>query len=133
MSNEKPQVRGYIYKIFPTQNFKNDFQKREFVLETRETVKDKTYKNFIKLTAIKKDCAILDSVGVGSEIELTYIIDGREWKNPEGELKYFTDLRLWNFKVVNNTNQDIHNEPVATVEGEGQAPDDDIDLSGLPF
>ena len=78
-SKEVLKVHGYIYKIFPTVEFKNDFTKREFILETRTNGKDgKEYKNLTKMNCTKSFTMLLDNVGIGSEVVVCFALDGRE-------------------------------------------------------
>lgn len=136
MSKDVLKVRGFMYKIFPTQEFKNDFKKREFILETRTNGADgKEYKNLTKFGATKSFIAILDGIGIGSEVDVAFALDGREWTSPTGEVVYITSLRAWDIQVVSNTNQE-RPEPMATTNSTLKgtpAPVDDYDSGDLPF
>ena len=128
--NEVLRVRGFIYKIFPVQEFKNDFTKRPFILETKETGKDgKVYKNLIEFVTIKSFTSLLNNIGIGSEVIVTFALEGREWTNAKGELIYITSLRCWDLKVIENTSQERAEVKMATVAGVGVDDDD----SDLPF
>ncbi len=133
--NDVLKVRGFIYKIFDTQTFKNDFTKREFILETRETGRDgKIYTSLAKFNTVKSFTSILDNIGVGSEVVVYFALDGKEWKKPEtGELVYIAGLRSWKIDIINNTNQNAPaQEPVAKKNEDGfYVPDPEPD--DLPF
>ena len=126
------KVRGFIYKIFDVQTFKNDFTKRSFILETRSTGRDgKEYKNLTEFQTTKSFTSILDNIGIGSEVVVTFALDGREWETPEKTIKYITSLRCWHIDIVNNTNQDV-SEPMmttnSTIKGAYEPADDNDDL-----
>jgi hypothetical protein len=129
MSNDLAKVRGFVYKIYPTVSFKNDFTKREVVLEVSRTWKDKTFKSFPKFVAIKDKANLFDAIGIGSEVTIAYDIDGRMWKDPKkNEEVFFNDLKIVGVDIHSNTSQ-ISQEPMATIDGAGINPiPDDMDL-----
>ena len=131
-SKEVLKVHGYIYKIFPTQEFKNDFTKREFILETRTFGKDgKEYKNLTKMNCTKSFTSMLDGVGIGSEVVVCFALDGREWINADKEVIYITSLRAWDIKVINNTSQeraDVKPQEQGQVNEYTQSDDETGDL-----
>jgi hypothetical protein len=61
---------------------------------------------------------MLDNLSVGSEVIAHINLRGREWKNPEGEVKYFNTIECWKLDVTGE---------VVT------APKVQEDFSDLPF
>lgn len=86
------ELRGTIKKIFETQTFSSGFQKREFVLTVADNPE---YPQHLKIEVIKDKCNLLDDCQVGQTITVSINLNGNEWTNPEGEVKYFVSLLAW--------------------------------------
>ena len=85
------EVTGKIIFIGDTKTFgKSGFKKREFVIET-----DEQYPQKILLEFVQDKCALLDKFGVGKGVKVGINLRGREWANPEGEIKYFNSIQGW--------------------------------------
>ena len=82
MSN---QITGVIKLINPTQTFDSGFQKREFVVTTKEQ-----YPQDIKLEVVKEKCAVLDGYKVGQGVAVDYNLRGSEYQG-----KYYVSLQAW--------------------------------------
>lgn len=94
-------VKGRIVKIGKTETFgQNGFRKRELVVETIDQ-----YPQKILLEFIQDRCDLLDSYRVGEEVEVNINIRGREWTNPEGEVKYFNSIQGWRIKRMGGQSQ----------------------------
>ena len=102
------EVTGHLYKVFPVQAFPSGFQKRTFVLETRDTGRDGVeYKNFVQFEVTKEWLAELDNIGIASKVTVNFSLGGKEWKPADAtEPKYINYLRCWKINVLENTNQD---------------------------
>lgn len=85
-------VEGKIVEKYDTQNIKETFKKREFVLEYAENPQ---YPEFVKFELIQSNCEQLDSVNVGDEVTVNFNLKGRKWTDPKGEIKYFNSLQAW--------------------------------------
>ena len=44
---------------------------------------------------VQDRCELLDSFEVGQEVEIFFDLRGREWTNPQGQVKYFNTLQAW--------------------------------------
>jgi hypothetical protein len=91
------QVAGKIVAIMPTQVVSEKFSKREFVVETPDQ-----YPQQILFQLTQDKCNLLDGIGVGSKLEVSFNLRGREWTNPQGETKYFNTLEAWKIDVLGN-------------------------------
>lgn len=89
-------ITGKLYNKQDTKQVSERFSKREFVLE----VADGKYPQFISFQSTGDRCADLDDYGVGDELRITFNLRGREWKNPQGEVKYFNSLDVWKIDLV---------------------------------
>ncbi len=75
---------GVVKEIFETQEFKNNFKKREIVLTTTEEYPQDIKFEFTDETGINK----LDDYGTGEAVKIAFQLKGSEWQG-----KYFTNLR----------------------------------------
>ena len=93
------EISGKVKVIGTEQSVGATFKKRELVVETEET-----YPQFISINFVQDKCDLLNSLSVGQEVIVGINLRGREWTNPQGEVKYFNDIQGWNVKggAVNN-------------------------------
>ena len=87
---------GKIKLIRDTQTVSTNFQKREFVVETNEQ-----YPQLLQLELQGQNCDIIDAYSVGQEVVCSLNLRGREWSNPQGEVKYFNTLVCWKIQNSN--------------------------------
>ena len=83
-------IKGVIKTINDTQVVSDKFQKREFVVTT-----DDTYPQDILIQLTQDKCSLLDSFKVGSPVDVSINLRGREWTSPSGEVKYFNTIEGW--------------------------------------
>jgi len=84
-----------------TQVISEKFSKRNFVITTEN---DK-YPQDIEFQLTQDKCNLLDGIGVGSKLEVSFNLRGREWNSPQGETKYFNTLEAWKIDVLGTTAQ----------------------------
>ncbi|PIF01111.1 MAG: hypothetical protein CR994_03470 [Maribacter sp.] len=124
------EIQGKIKKIDETKTFgSNGFRKREVVVTT-----DEQYPQQILVEFIQDKCDLLNSYQVGQDVKISINIRGREWTNPQGEVKYFNSIQGWRIENLQaaETNADI--PPVPPMDA--FEPADDIneeDHDDLPF
>ena len=83
------KFKGIVYKVGNTEVISEKFSKRELVL----TDGAEQYPQYISFTFVKDKCALLDSLGSGQEVEVSFSLKGREWVNPkDGQIKYFNTI-----------------------------------------
>lgn len=88
------EITGTIKAITPTQT-KGEFTFREFVVTT-----DEQYQQHILIQFVKDKCTVLDSYKVGQKVTVGINLRGREWTNPQGEVKYFNTIQGWKINAV---------------------------------
>ncbi len=125
------ELQGTVKKIFETQTFASGFQKREMILLTQEQ-----YPQPISIEFLSEKTNLLDSLKEGDNIKVAINIRGREWTNPQGEVKYFNSITGWKLeKVAENTQEPVKasapTETVAAPSNENPFADDEDD--DLPF
>ena len=52
---------------------------------------------------VQDRCELLDPFEVGQDVEVFFDLRGREWTNPQGEVKYFNSLQAWKLVSEQNT------------------------------
>ncbi len=67
------------------------FRKREFVI----TDASSQYPQHISFQLTQDRCVLLDNYNLNDEITVHFNLRGREWKSPQGEIKYFNTLEAW--------------------------------------
>jgi single-stranded DNA-binding protein len=86
------EATGKLHTIFETKQVSEKFSKREFVVSMSDNPK---YPQVVLFQLTGDRCAQLDGLNVGDEVRIEFSLRGREWKNPQGELKYFNSLDVW--------------------------------------
>ncbi len=89
-------IAGSILEISDTQQIKETFKKREFVVEYTENPQ---YPELIKFELIQDKCALLDAYKVGDKVSVHFNLKGRKWTDREGQIKYFNSLQAWRVEV----------------------------------
>lgn len=94
------EIQGRVKQIFPSQTMgQNGFEKRDLVIVTEEN-----YPQTIIIQFTQQRCDLLDSLQVGQVVKVYINIKGREWTNPQGEIKYFNTIEAWKIEVIQTTN-----------------------------
>jgi single-stranded DNA-binding protein len=90
------EVTGKLHTIYETKQISERFSKREFVVEMADNPK---YPQLVLFQLTGDRCSQLDEHRVGDEVRIEFSLRGREWKNPQGELKYFNSLDVWKLEA----------------------------------
>lgn len=122
------ELQGTIRKLGEIQNFASGFQKREMILLTQEQ-----YPQPISIEFLGDKIALLDHVTEGEEVKVSINIRGREWTNPQGEVKYFNSINGWRIEKTSSGGQ----EPIHATAQSSTAPSNENvfgeDEDDLPF
>ncbi|MEO1256478.1 MAG: DUF3127 domain-containing protein [Bacteroidota bacterium] len=73
-------VEGKIVEKYDTQNIKDTFKKREFVIEYAENPQ---YPEYIKFELIQSNCEQLDDLSTGDQVSVNFNLKGRKWTDPQ--------------------------------------------------
>ena len=84
------EVKGTIKVIFETVQVSEKFKKRDVVISTQEQ-----YSQDISIQFVQDKTSILDKYKVGQSVTVGININGRSWKSPQGEVKYFNTINGW--------------------------------------
>ena len=93
------ELQGTVKKIGETQTFASGFQKRELVLLT-----DEQYPQPIQIDFLSDKIDLLNNVSEGESVKVGINIRGKEWTNPQGEVKYFNSISGWRIEKVSGEN-----------------------------
>ena len=94
------EYTGVVEKVLQLQTFASGFTKRDVVM-TDDVGAESKWPNHIAFTFKKDAASMLDTVREGQRAKIRFAIDGREWTNPQGQVKYFTDLTGLKIEVLN--------------------------------
>ena len=98
------EVNGKVKAIGQTETVgAKGFQKRLIAVETMEQ-----YPQVLGIEFVQDKTSLLDAVNVGDNVTIGINLRGREWENPQGEIKYFNTLGGWKVTVNEKTQS---NEP----------------------
>jgi len=106
----------------------NGFRKREVVITTEEQ-----YPQHLLIEFIQDRCELLDSFKVGENVKISINLRGREWENPEGEIKYFNSIHGWRIEKEEYVEKDIIPPPDDSPGFEEKSDDDNEVEDDLPF
>ena len=123
------EVQGKIKLVGDIQEITDSFSKRELVIVTQEQ-----YPQTLCVEFVQDKMSLLDDSQEGQEVKIGINLRGREWKNPEGKIKYFTSLQGW--RIENLQNEVPNNDQPGLDSLSPFEPADDVnkeDLDDLPF
>ena len=86
------ETTGRLHAIFDTKQVSERFTKREFVVEIADNPK---YPQTVQFQLTGDRCSQLDGMNVGDQVTIEFSVRGREWRSPQGEVKYFNSLDVW--------------------------------------
>lgn len=112
-------VKGTLKVIKDTQVVSDKFKKREVVL-----VDDSgQYPQTLQLQSTQDRVSIFDSCKEGDRVEVSFNLNGREWTNPQGEVKVFNTLDAWKITPIEGaTTEESYKNPVTQREPEDDLP-----------
>jgi Domain of unknown function (DUF3127) len=84
------EVTGRIKVLGAVQQVSASFKKRELVVTTEEQ-----YPQHIIIEFTQEKGDLLNNYNIGEMVKVSIDLGGREWVNPQGEVKYFNSVRGW--------------------------------------
>jgi len=129
------EVQGKVKLIGEVQTFgSNGFRKRELVITT-----DEQYPQHIMIEFVQDKTALLDSFQAGSDVKVSINLRGREWTNPQGEVKYFNSIQGWRIEALQAAAPSMSAPAAPSDPGSWPKPADEVksntteDFDDLPF
>ena len=123
------EVSGKIKVLGDIKTFgDNGFRKREVVVTTQEQ-----YPQHILIEFIQDRCELLDSFKVGENVKISINLRGREWENPQGEIKYFNSIHGWRIEKEQFEGEDTIPPPDETPGFDIKTDEENEVEDDLPF
>lgn len=124
------EIQGIIKWIDETKTYGNNgFQKRETVVTTEDN-----YPQHILVEFVQDKVGLLDAYSVGQKVKIAIDIKGREWTNPQGQVKYFNSIQGWKIEALDGTASSNAAPPVPPIDTyEPMANDGGEEEDDLPF
>ena len=124
------EVQGKIKVIGETQTFgSNGFRKREVVVTTEEQ-----YPQAIMIEFVQDKTDLLNAYAVGQNVKISINLRGREWANPQGEIKYFNSIQGWRIENLAEAAGSTEMPPIPPADAFEPANDlDSKEHDDLPF
>ncbi len=123
------EVSGKIKVLGDVKTFgDNGFRKREIVITTQEQ-----YPQHLLIEFVQDRCELLDSFNVGENVKISINLRGREWENPEGDVKYFNSIHGWRIEKEDFLGKDAIPSPDEATGFEVKSDDDNEVEDDLPF
>jgi single-strand DNA-binding protein len=116
------QIKGKLYKIYPTEKKTETFQTREMVLQT-----DENYPQMIRFQLVQDNCNQLDNCSEGELVNVSFDLRGREWNG-----KFITNVQAWRIEKISGETQESASAAGSPMEAMGADLDEAID-DDLPF
>lgn len=115
------EIEGKLIVIEETQAYgSNNFLKRNCVIDTGGD-----YPQKIQIEFVQDKADILDKYNLGDKVKIGINIQGREWTNPEGIVKYFNSLQGWRIEKIEASPEAKKEQPKKSTSKE--------DEDDLPF
>jgi len=118
-------IQGKLIEKYSTQQVKDSFQKREFVVEFAENPQ---YPEFVKFELIQANCEQLENFNVGDQMNISFNLKGRKWTDKNGQLVYFNSLQAWKLEKA-GSNASTVSAPTSDWQPESFSADE----GDLPF
>lgn len=91
------KLTGTIKVVMDEAQVTDSFKKREFVVTDNSSM----YPQDILFQLTQDKCSLIEGYNTGDIIDVNFNIRGREWKSPQGDLRYFVSLDAW--RIDRNT------------------------------
>ncbi len=123
------ELSGKLIEIFDAQQVSDNFRKREFVIEKKETVGNNEFTDHIKFQLTQDRCNLIDAFNINDQVKISFNIRGNRWER-DGKVNYFTNLAAWRIE-----NESVQNEPIiddtpfpdeSDLPADTDSPDDDL-------
>lgn len=104
------ELQGKVHHLGEEQQVTASYNKRELVIKT-----DEQYPQFILIEFGQGKCnEYLDKLNANDEVKVHINIGGREWTNPQGEVKYFNSIKGWKVEKLSSEPQAPATQSAAT-------------------
>jgi hypothetical protein len=119
-------IKGKVIVKNDTIKVTEKFSKRTFVVE-----EPGDYPQLIEVELQQDKCSLIDSLRLGSEVEVFFNLKGRLWVSPQGENKYFNTVVGWKIDILSGAALQSTSEKLSEVVNRATIADEVGD--DLPF
>ena len=91
------KVTGRIHFVGALRVVSEKFKSKDVVLLT-----DEKFPQYITIQFTQDKTELLTQNNIGEQVEVSINLKGREWKSPQGEIKYFNTIEGWQINEVQN-------------------------------
>lgn len=84
------ELTGKVKVIYDEQQVSASYKKRDMVISTEEQ-----YPQHIQIEFPQDKADLVKKLVVGQMVKVSINLRGREWTNPQGEVKYFNSIQGW--------------------------------------
>ena len=124
------EITGKVKRIGELKKFSSGFSKRELVIDAGER---DGKENPVALQFKRDNAKLLDGVGFGAKVKISFAIDGREWPDPKtNEVKCFCDLTALKLEVLEQ-GAAVPQKPAKEKGSVSQPSIDDAEDGDIPF
>ena len=103
-------IKGKVIVKNETIKVSEKFSKRTFVIQ-----EPGDYPQFIEIELQQDKCGLMDSLRLGSEVEVFFNLKGRLWVSPQGENKYFNTVVGWKIDILSGAALQSTSEKLSAV------------------
>jgi hypothetical protein len=122
---------GKIHQINDVQQITEKFSKREFVLELSN---NPAYVEKVLFTLIGDKAELINDFNAGEDVEIKFNLKGREWTSPQGDIKFFNTLEVWNIsKTSSNKSENASESDKEIKDRVHLSANDSKEEDDLPF
>lgn len=122
------ELQGTVKKLFETQTFGSGFQKRELILLTQEQ-----YPQPLSIEFLQDKISLLDNISEGDFVKIGINLRGREWTNPEGQVRYFNSITGWRLEKGTGSSEEPTQVSTPAQASSNENPFADDEDDDLPF
>lgn len=124
------KLQGTLKSVGEEVQVSDKFKKREFVL----SYMNGNYEQIIQFQLVQDKTDLIEPYAEGSEIEVSFNLNGREWTNPQGEVKVFNTLDAWRVENVGGNAESQHKPAESKPKSaQPESADNEEDDDDLPF
>ena len=123
-------ITGKVKRIGELKKFSSGFSKRELVIDAGDR---DGKENPVSLQFKRDNAKLLEGLGFGAKVKISFAIDGREWPDPKtNEVKCFCDLTALKLEVLEQ-GAAVPQKPAKEKGSVSQPSIDDAEDGDVPF
>jgi hypothetical protein len=89
------KVTGKIHFVGALRTVSEKFKSKDVVLLT-----DEKFPQYITIQFTQDKTDLISQNNIGEQVEVSVNLKGREWKSPQGEIKYFNTIEGWQINAA---------------------------------